>query len=166
MLRSRSCAGLLFVSALQFLIAVLAGPALHASASDEAAGRRSVQERGNKPSAESPPPRAPETSVGFATFISQALDGQRTASGAVYDSRRMVAAHRTYPLGTRLRVTNLENGRSVVVRVIDRTAAGTGADRPLVDLSRRAAERLDFIRDGKVKVKIEVLAWGPPPKSR
>lgn len=94
--------------------------------------------------------------------MSDRLEGRKTASGQPYDSRALVAAHPTYPMGTVLRVRNQENGRSVEVEVIDRSAAG--ANRPIIDLSRTAAERLDFIRSGTVTVTTEVIEWGRTAK--
>lgn len=91
----------------------------------------------------------------MASFMADRLEGRTTASGKAYDKEAMVAAHPTYPMGTVLRVTNQENGRSVEVTIIDRSARG--ANRPIVDLSRAAAERLDFIKDGVIKVTTEVI---------
>jgi rare lipoprotein A len=108
--------------------------------------------------AATPAGRSNETRRGLASFIAKRLDGQRTASGEVYDSNMLVAAHPTYPMGTVLRVTNHENGRVVEVKAIDRSASG--ADRPIIDLSRTAAERLDFIRRGTVTVPTEVVEMG------
>jgi rare lipoprotein A len=72
----------------------------------------------------------------------------------------MVAAHRAYPFGTVVRVTNLRNDRSVNVKVVDRGPFGPAASRAAIDLSRRAAQALDFIRAGRAQVEIEVLEWG------
>ncbi len=85
--------------------------------------------------------------------------GRKTFSGTVYAETLRVAAHPTYAMGTALRVTNQDNGRVVEVKVIDRSASGAG--RPIVDLSRAAAERLDFIQRGTVTVTTEVIEWGP-----
>ena len=87
--------------------------------------------------------------------MAKALEGRKTASGRIYDGRELVAAHPTYPMGTVLRVTNLANGRSVEVTVVDRSARGP--KRPIVDLSRAAAERLDMIEEGVIKVTTEVI---------
>lgn len=105
------------------------------------------------------PGRSRESRTGLASFIAKKFEGRKTASGQVYDGSLLVAAHPTYPMGTVLRVTRQENGRAVEVKVIDRSAPG--ADGPIVDLSRAAAERLDFIRRGTVTVTTEVMAWGP-----
>lgn len=69
----------------------------------------------------------------------------------------LTAAHRTYPFGTRLRVTNLENRLAVVVVVNDR---GPFAKNRIIDLSLAAAERIDMIRSGTARVRLEVLEWG------
>ena len=72
----------------------------------------------------------------------------------------LVAAHPNYPFGTLLRVTNLANGRSVEVRVLDRgPARGPQAEGVILDVSQRAAERLGFIRQGRTRVRLEVLEW-------
>jgi rare lipoprotein A len=106
-------------------------------------------------------PRVVKTLRGYATFYGAAFAGQRTASGRRFDPAEMVAAHRTLPLGTRVRVTNLENGRSVVLRVIDR---GPYARRgTIIDVSHGAAKRLRFVRDGRVRVKVEVFERSSRP---
>lgn len=80
--------------------------------------------------------------------------GGTTASGEDADPSGMTAAHRTLPFGTRVRVENLTNGRSVVVRVNDRGPYGGGR---VIDLSRAAAEKLGYIRAGVANVKVTVL---------
>lgn len=95
---------------------------------------------------------------GIASFYGPGFEGQETASGRIFDSDEMVAAHRTLPFGTTVRVTNLENDRSVVLRIIDR---GPYVGRnTIIDVSKGAARRLGFIKDGRVKVKVEVLKLG------
>lgn len=91
--------------------------------------------------------------VGMASFYG-AGDGKRTASGERFDPHALTAAHRTLPLGTKVHVTNLANGRSVVVRINDRGPYSHGR---LIDLSRSAAEALDFIGRGVTKVQIAVV---------
>lgn len=93
---------------------------------------------------------------GFATYYGKGFAGERTASGEIFNPREMVAAHRTLPLGTRVRVTNIENGRSVILRVIDR--GPYSGRRNIIDVSEGAARRLGFIRDGRVRVRVEVLS--------
>lgn len=107
------------------------------------------------------PLRALEVSEGLASFYGRAFHGKRTASGRPFDMNALTAAHPSYPLGTIVRVTNLENGRSVRVRVDDRgPAAGPRGDGVVIDLSRGAARSLDFIDEGRTRVRIEVLRWG------
>jgi rare lipoprotein A len=98
-----------------------------------------------------------ETRTGTASYYSDKLHNRRTASGVRYDRNALVAAHRTYPFGTVLRVTNLKNERWVTVRVVDRGPFTKGL---ILDVSRRAAEELGFIGQGLTRVKIEVLAYG------
>ena len=102
-----------------------------------------------------------ETITGQATFYANHFEGRRTASGIPFRQNQMVAAHRAYPFGTILRITNLRNDRSVSVRVVDRGPFGASAARgAIIDLSRRAAESLDFIGAGRAQVRVEVLEWG------
>jgi rare lipoprotein A len=106
------------------------------------------------------PTRVLQTRVGLASYYGEAFHGKITASGRPFDMNAMVAAHPSYPFGTLLRVTNLANGRSVEVRVLDRgPARGPQAEGVILDVSRRAAERLGFIRQGRTRVRLEVLEW-------
>jgi peptidoglycan lytic transglycosylase len=95
--------------------------------------------------------------VGFASWYGQRHQGHVTASGEVYDMNALTAAHRTMPFGTRLRVRNIENGRSVVVRVNDR---GPWANDRVLDVSLAAAKALGMVGDGVTRVEVVVL--GPP----
>jgi rare lipoprotein A len=81
------------------------------------------------------------------------FQGKKTAGGAVYDKNKLTASHKTLPYGTKVRVTNLENGKSVVVTVNDRMKPGSPA---VIDVTRRAAQELGFAKAGKAKVKLEV----------
>lgn len=102
-----------------------------------------------------------EVHRGEATYYADALHGRTTASGVPYDRNALVAAHRTLPFGTLLRVTNTDNGRQVLVRVVDRGPFAPGRRAPaILDLSRRAARELGFIRQGRVLVRADVLEWG------
>ena len=102
-----------------------------------------------------------ERVTGEATFYADRFEGRRTASGIPFRQNQMVAAHRSYPFGTILRVTNLRNDRSVNVRVVDRGPFGAAQRRGgILDLSRRAAEQLDFIGAGRANVEVDVLEWG------
>jgi rare lipoprotein A len=90
---------------------------------------------------------------GVANFYSDKLEGRKTASGEVYDKNALTAAHKKLPYGSKVKVTNVENGKSVVVTVNDRMAASNSA---VIDVSRRAAEELGFVAAGRVKVTLEV----------
>jgi rare lipoprotein A len=90
---------------------------------------------------------------GIANFYSDKFQGKKTAGGAVYDKNKLTASHKTLPYGTKVRVTNLENGKSVVVTVNDRMKPGSPA---VIDVTRRAAQDLGFTKMGKAKVKLEV----------
>ena len=95
-----------------------------------------------------------DTEEGIAAYYSNVFHGRTTASGDRYDKNALTAAHNTYPFGTRLRVTNLENDKSVIVRINDRGPTTKGR---IIDVSRRAAEELGFIRAGVTRVKLEVI---------
>jgi rare lipoprotein A len=102
-----------------------------------------------------------ESREGFASYYSRGLDGKPAASGVRFSTNAMVAAHPTYPFGTAVRVTNLKNGRSVRVRIVDRgPTRGPRGDGVIIDLSRAAAGALGFISDGRTRVRVEVLHWG------
>jgi rare lipoprotein A len=103
-----------------------------------------------------------ETVGGEATFYHDRFDGRLTASGIVFRNTEPYAAHRFYPFGTIVRVTNLVNDRSIVVHVVDRLppARTERAQRTIIDLSRTAAQTLGFIGAGRTQVRVEVLRWG------
>lgn len=91
---------------------------------------------------------------GEASYYGAELAGNRTASGERFNPRGLTAAHRTLPLGSKIRVTNKANGKSVVVRVNDR---GPFAKRRIVDVSKAAAEEIAMVRSGKAHVTLELL---------
>ena len=97
---------------------------------------------------------AQHTETGLASFYSDNLQGRMTANGEVYDKMKLTAAHRSLAFKTKIKVTNLENKKSVVVIINDR---GPFVEGRIVDLSRAAAEKLDFVDKGVVKVKIQVV---------
>jgi len=102
-----------------------------------------------------------EVREGLASFYAQAFQGRTTASGATFDNRELVAAHPSYPFGSLVRVTNLTNLRSVLVVIVDRgPAPAVAAGGVIIDVSRAAAERLDFIQAGRTRVRVEVLRRG------
>ena len=95
--------------------------------------------------------------VGLASYYARAHQGHRTASGERFDMEAMTAAHRSLPFGTRLRVTNLANGRRVVVRVNDR---GPYKEDRIIDLSYAAARELGMAIRGIARVRLEVVGSG------
>ena len=101
------------------------------------------------------------TQLGDATYYADSFHGELTASGRKLDNRKAVAAHRSFPFGTVARVTNLENGKTVTVVIVDRGPFGKNRrEGAIIDLSRAAAVKLRMVRDGQVRVRVEVLAWG------
>ena len=96
----------------------------------------------------------PVKESGIASYYANALQGRRTANGEHYDKEALTAAHRTLPFGTRVRVTNVHNGLSVVVRINDR---GPHVEKRVIDLSYAAARKLKFIEQGTTRVSLEVL---------
>jgi len=92
--------------------------------------------------------------VGLASWYGADFQGKPTASGQIFDEEKLTAAHRTLPLRSRVRVTNLENGRSVEVRINDR---GPYVQGRVLDLSTRAAKTLGMQKEGLVLVRIELL---------
>jgi rare lipoprotein A len=91
---------------------------------------------------------------GKASFYANKFHGRKTASGEIFDNNKLTAAHRSLPFGTMVKVTNLNNGLSVVVRINDRGPFISGR---IIDLSRAAAEKIDMIRKGVVRVRLEIL---------
>ncbi len=113
------------------------------------------------PASRTPPSVAKAVTEGLASFYGREFHGRTTASGATFDMNAMVAAHPTYPFGTLVRVTNLRNGRTVDVRVLDRgPASGPRAAGVVIDVSYGAAVRLGFVREGRTRVRLEVVRWG------
>ena len=96
--------------------------------------------------------------TGIASWYGEPFHGRKTASGEIYDMNALTAAHKTLPLPSRVRVTNLENGRSIVVTVNDRGPFVPGR---IIDLSRRAAQLLGMVKNGTAKVRVTVLPRRP-----
>jgi rare lipoprotein A len=94
---------------------------------------------------------------GLASYYADSFHGRKTASGEMFDRGALTAAHRTLPFGTRVRVTNQDNRKSVVVRITDRGPFVKGR---VIDLSPAAARQIDMIRAGIVPVELEVLSGG------
>ncbi len=98
---------------------------------------------------------------GVASYYSNKFNGRKTSSGEIFSQQKMTAAHNSLPLGTYVRVTNLRNGRTVVVKINDRLHQ---RNKRLIDLTRAAAGKLGFLKSGLTRVKLEVLGKKPPAK--
>ncbi len=95
-----------------------------------------------------------DTEIGLASYYSDLFQGHRTANGDIYDVNEFTGAHRTYAFGTQVRVTNVQNQKSVVVRINDR---GPHKQERIIDLSGRAAKIIGLQQAGVAKVKLEAL---------
>jgi rare lipoprotein A len=103
--------------------------------------------------------KLPKVLYGTASYYANKFQGRTTANGEIFDQQKMTAACNVLPLGTWIRVTNLRNSRSVIVRVTDRLHARMTR---LVDLSRAGAEKLNYIKSGLTRIKVEVLGKKKP----
>lgn len=113
----------------------------------------------HKPVAQAAPPVRPQPRYqligqGKASYYAARLNGRRTASGERLDNTDLTGAHRELPFGSLVRVTNLANQQSVIVRINDRGPHGGGR---IIDVSRQAAEQLGMLRSGTAQVKLEQL---------
>src|SRR5262249_4458943 len=109
---------------------------------------------GEGPRSPGPEDTSTFTQTGYASWYGKAHQGKKTSSGEPYDMNQLTAAHPTLPMGTRLLVTNLKNGRTVSVRVNDR---GPVVDGRILDLSYAAARELGAVGEGVVPVRISVI---------
>ena len=96
-----------------------------------------------------------DTQKGLASFYGQRFAGNLTANGERFDPSELTAAHRTLPFGTRIRVTNLANGKQTIVRINDR---GPYVGARIIDLSRYAAKVLGMIEQGVAQVQLQILS--------
>jgi len=94
------------------------------------------------------------TEYGLASYYADKFDGRITASGEQFDQQKLVAAHRTFPFGTKVKVTNVETKQSVMVTIVDR---GPFVNDRVIDLSKAAAQKIDIINNGVARVKLEVI---------
>lgn len=101
----------------------------------------------------------PKIIYGTASFYANKFNGRKTATGEIFSQQKMTAACNVLPLGTWIKVTNIRNGRSVIVKVNDRLHPKM---KRVVDLSRSAAQKLNYISSGLTKVKVEVLGKKKP----
>ena len=108
-----------------------------------------------QPVVEEEAPALKQIGLGEASYYGNELAGNRTASGERFNPRALTAAHRTLPLGSKIRVTNTSNGKSVIVRINDR---GPFVKSRLIDVSYAAAQQINMIRAGKAKVRLELIA--------
>jgi rare lipoprotein A len=106
------------------------------------------------PVAQKPPPF---TQVGMASYYGAGFNRKPTADGEAFNANALTAAHRSLPLNSKVRVTNLENGRSVIVRINDR---GPFDKHRIIDLSAKAARELGMTHDGVARVKLELVDEG------
>jgi len=98
---------------------------------------------------------------GIASWYGKKFHGKKTASGEKYNMRKLTAAHLTLPFGTMVKVTNLENGKKVVVKINDR---GPYAKGRIIDLSRKAAKKIGMFQSGIARVRIRVVKKAPKKK--
>ena len=98
--------------------------------------------------------KAAKKMVGFASFYATKFNGRRTASGEKFDNNALTAAHKSLPFGSKVQVTNVRNGKSVVVRINDRGPYVRGR---IIDLSKAAARKIGIGRTGTARVKLEVI---------
>ena len=99
----------------------------------------------------------PKTQIGIASYYGKKFHKKRTANGEIFNMYKVSAAHKSYPLGTKVRVTNLKNGKSIKLVINDRGPFVKGR---IIDLSYKAARKLDFVNQGTTKVRIDVIRLG------
>ena len=97
------------------------------------------------------------TETGIASYYADKYNGRQTSSGEIYNMYGISAAHPAYAMGTIVKVTNLSNDQSLILKINDRMPDFKGR---VIDLSLGAARKLDMIKSGTAKVKIEVIKWG------
>ena len=103
----------------------------------------------------------PKILYGTASYYSNSFNGKQTANGEIYSHKKMTAACNLLALGTWIKVTNIRNGKSVVVRTNDRLHARM---KRVVDLSREAADKLGYVKSGLTRVRVEVIGKKKPEK--
>jgi len=107
-----------------------------------------------KTTAEASPKKASRVFYGQASFYANKFNGRKTANGEIFDQKKFTCACNVLPLGTWVKVTNLRNGKTAIVKINDRIHPKM---RRVVDLSRAAANKLGYISRGLTRVKVEVL---------
>jgi rare lipoprotein A len=111
------------------------------------------------PSTASPIEPSPYNELGIASWYGLPFDGRRASDGEIFDMRQLVAAHRTLPFGSIVRVTNLSNGRQIEVRIIDR---GPFVGGRVIDLSQAAARAIDMLGPGTAPVRLDLISSPTP----
>jgi len=99
--------------------------------------------------------------AGIASYYSDEFHGRKTSNGETFDMHELTAAHRTLPFNTKVKVTNLENGKSIVVRINDR---GPFKDNRVIDVSLEGAKQIGLIANGTASVRLEILELGLDPR--
>ena len=94
------------------------------------------------------------TEEGIASYYSDVFQGKKTASGSIYDRNKLTAAHKTLTFGTKVKITDLKNNKSVIVTITDR---GPHSKKRMIDLSYAAAEEIGLVKAGLSKVRMEVI---------
>jgi rare lipoprotein A len=122
------------------------------------------EQRDEQPSDQRDPSPPLNIETGFATWYGDDWHGKPTASGQKFNKHKLTAAHRTLPLGSKVRVTNTKNGKWVEVTINDRGPYGRRRER-IIDMAEAAAKKLGMIDAGVCPVRIELL-WQPPPKKK
>jgi rare lipoprotein A len=130
-----------------FFITILVSPAIHAQLGNADKEKPAIEEKKVEP-------KNQRVIYGVASYYADKFNGRETANGEIYDGNKMTAACNQLPLGTWIRVTNLSNNRSVIVKTNDRLHIRM---KRVVDLSHLAAEKLGYIGRGLTKVRVEVL---------
>ena len=97
------------------------------------------------------------TQQGLASYYSDEFQGRKTSSGEIFDNSKLTAAHRTFPFGTKVLVTNLATNAKVTVRINDR---GPVKPERIIDLTHAAARAIGIDRQGLGRVRVEVVQWG------
>jgi rare lipoprotein A len=106
-----------------------------------------------KPALNVKPPKPGDTELGMASWYGHPYHGRAAADGEIYDMEKLTAAHRTLPFNTWVRIENIDNGKTVTVRIIDR---GPFVDNRIIDLSHAAAQQIELIGPGTARVRVVV----------
>lgn len=149
----------LILSVLMFLVGCSSAPRFYLKepAKVEKGNKRTSTSEVRKIDTFHNPSNAIESVTGFASFYADAFDGKMTANGEIYNMYELTAAHKTYPFNTMIRVVNLANNKTVIVRINDR---GPFVENRIIDLSLGAATQLGMDKTGVQEVRLEIIEWG------